>query len=158
MSNQPGKPSQDQAEALKQASPDMPAGLNDRAADNWGPLLAIADSAGGNWPMHAREAAVVLSGGREDDDPLIRLLADIRAMFAEVPQVTWIGSAQLAERLGKLDGSPWQEWKGGRPIAPAGVARLLKRAGIHPNRNSGSGRYPRADFEDAWTRYLPGDG
>jgi hypothetical protein len=147
---------EDQAEALKRAIPDVRADLDDRAADNWRPLLAIADVAGGNWPMHASDAAVGLSGDREDDEPLVRLLADIRDMFAEMPQATWIGSAQLAERLGKLDGSLWQEWKGGKPIAPAGIARLLKRCGIHPNRSAGTGgRYLKAAFEDAWTRYLP---
>jgi hypothetical protein len=42
--------------------PDVPDELNDRAADNWRPLLAIADLAGGDWPHRAREAACVLSG------------------------------------------------------------------------------------------------
>ncbi|HEX5958397.1 MAG TPA: DUF3631 domain-containing protein [Hyphomicrobiaceae bacterium] len=149
---------EDHAEALKRAIPNAPTALDDRAADNWRPLLAIADAAGGDWPTRARDAAVGLSGDREDDDPLIRLLADIRAIFAEMPQAPWIGSAPLAERLARLDGSPWQEWKHGRPITPASIARLLKRAGIHPNRSSGSGRYLKTDFEDAWTRYLPEEG
>ena len=147
---------EDQTEVLKRAYPNVLAALDDRAADNWRPLLAIADAAGGNWPTHARDAAEGLSGERDDDDPLVRLLSDIRTLFAELPHPDWLGSAQLAERLGKLDGSPWQEWKGGKPIAPAGIARLLKRAGIHPSRSAGTGgRYLKAAFEDAWTRYLP---
>jgi putative DNA primase/helicase len=150
---------EDHAEELKRTFPDAPAGLDDRAADNWRPLLAVADAAGGNWAEHARTAAVALTGGREDDDTLPRLLGDIRAIFSEMERADWIGSTPLAERLAMLDSSPWQEWKRGKPITPAGVARLLKRAGIHPNRSAGTGgRYLKSAFEDAWRRYLPGEG
>ena len=37
----------------------MPLSVNDRDADCWEPLLAIADAAGGDWPERARAAAVV---------------------------------------------------------------------------------------------------
>ena len=49
----------DNATAIADANPAIPA-LNDRAADIWEPLLAIADLAGGQWPELAREAAVGL--------------------------------------------------------------------------------------------------
>src|SRR5206468_5707634 len=42
--------------------------LNDRAADNWEPLLAIADLAGGDWPARARRAALALSIAPDEDD------------------------------------------------------------------------------------------
>ena len=50
--------------SLRDAALDVavPDGLNDRAADNWEPLLAIADRAGGDWPERARKAALALSG------------------------------------------------------------------------------------------------
>ena len=38
--------------------PDMPAGIGNRTADNWRPLIAIADVAGGDWPERARRIAV----------------------------------------------------------------------------------------------------
>jgi putative DNA primase/helicase len=41
---------------------EVPAQLHDRAADNWRPLLTIADRAGGSWPDIARKAALALSG------------------------------------------------------------------------------------------------
>jgi putative DNA primase/helicase len=47
---------------LTDPDPKIPDALNDRAADNWRPLLAIADLAGEDWPKRAREAALVLSG------------------------------------------------------------------------------------------------
>lgn len=43
----------DHAAKFHEGEPVIPAGLNDRAADNWRPLLAIADEAGGAWPGRA---------------------------------------------------------------------------------------------------------
>src|SRR5262249_52187480 len=40
--------------------PDMPEGIEDRDADVWESLLAVADLVGGQWPQIARNAAVVL--------------------------------------------------------------------------------------------------
>lgn len=40
--------------------PDLPDGINDRDADLWEPLIAIADSIGGEWPARARDAALAL--------------------------------------------------------------------------------------------------
>src|SRR5262249_15747210 len=47
-------------EKMKKARPSMPTGVEDRAADCWEPLLAIADATGGHWPDIARKAAVEL--------------------------------------------------------------------------------------------------
>ncbi|MDH3469386.1 MAG: DUF3631 domain-containing protein [Gammaproteobacteria bacterium] len=52
----------DLAEHFEVAEPEIPIGLHDRAADNWEPLLAIADLAGGEWPVEARKAALALTG------------------------------------------------------------------------------------------------
>jgi putative DNA primase/helicase len=40
---------QDHAERIGETDPAMPDGIINRAADNWRPLLAIADQAGGEW-------------------------------------------------------------------------------------------------------------
>ena len=52
----------DNIKTLTAAQSEIPDSLNDRAADNWEPLLAIADLAGGDWPEAARRAARALSG------------------------------------------------------------------------------------------------
>ena len=54
---------------LEVTEPGIPEKLNDRAADVWEPLLAIADMAGGEWPTWARQSAITLSGssGQEDE-------------------------------------------------------------------------------------------
>src|SRR5262249_8006243 len=40
----------DNIESFRDAEPEVPDALNDRAADNWRPLLAVADRVGGKWP------------------------------------------------------------------------------------------------------------
>jgi hypothetical protein len=35
----------------------IPASLQNQAADNWRPLIAIADAAGGEWPSRVRQIA-----------------------------------------------------------------------------------------------------
>jgi putative DNA primase/helicase len=57
----------DNFDKLTDPDPPTPEQLNDRAADNWRPLLAIADLAGGDWPTRAREAACLLSGEAPTD-------------------------------------------------------------------------------------------
>ncbi len=46
------------AKILYAARPVMPLGIEDRNADVWEAMFAIADAAGGDWPTKAREAAV----------------------------------------------------------------------------------------------------
>src|SRR5262249_51436770 len=69
---------EDNFDQLVDADPQMPEALNDRAADNWRPLLAIADLAGGEWPQLARQAALTLSGEAQDGAVGVELLKDIR--------------------------------------------------------------------------------
>ena len=75
----------DHGEAIRNADPDVPDGLNDRAADNWRTLLAIADVAGGVWPGPGEGGARRLSGigEREDGSVRILLLGDLRELFDE---------------------------------------------------------------------------
>jgi Protein of unknown function (DUF3631) len=44
----------DHAERVRGADPVTPPGLFNRLADNWRPLLAVADAAGKHWPQRAR--------------------------------------------------------------------------------------------------------
>ena len=90
----------DSACALRDADPAVPAELNDRAADNWRPLLAIADRAGSQWPEKARRAALELSAVKagEADTMRTQLLSDIRGVFRE-KKVDRIKSETLAIAL-----------------------------------------------------------
>jgi len=102
----------DNVKALSEREPELPDELDDRAADNWEPLLAIADHAGGPWPERARATALLLSGGRADSaetgDAGVQLLADVRAVFSETAIDKSTTKALLAA-LGELEGRPWAE-------------------------------------------------
>ena len=146
--------------ALQAADPVIPDRLNDRAADNWRPLLAIADALGGEWPQRARHAALLLarSAAADDDDIGTALLADIRALF------DWAGEDRLPSRrmLDKLiehEEGPWADLLKGRALTLPHLARLLKPFGVRPRTIRYGAEtvkgYTRADFEDAFARYLP---
>jgi hypothetical protein len=83
----------DNLDNIERADPKVPEQLNDRAADAWSPLLAIADVAGGEWPMRARKTAVELSGGEGAETIREMLLNDIRDAF----------DAKKADRLASDD-------------------------------------------------------
>src|SRR5262249_28792445 len=64
---------------LRAMRPFVPEALNDRAAEGWEALFAIADLADGDWPGRARSAAVALHArGRDEDSLGVQLLRSIR--------------------------------------------------------------------------------
>jgi hypothetical protein len=146
-------------ELLADARPDLPDELDDRAWDGVEPLLAIAELAGGDWPVTARAACVELYGGRqvEDESTGIQLLSDIRQVFGESDRIT---TAALLDALHDLDESPWGEWFG-KPLSARALAKILKPHEIRPRtikiehgeRRSAKG-FLREQFEPSWTRYL----
>lgn len=150
----------DNLDALRTTADDpaVPAELHDRARDNWRPLLAIADVAGGPWPERAREAAVILSGGADgDDDAGVTLLADVRELFLarNRPHLT---TETILRHLRDLEDRPWGDWQG-KPLSSQALARLLKPFGIKPRQVQPENckGYVRADFADAFERYVGGE-
>ena len=110
------------------AEPEMPTGIEDRAADCWEPLLAIADEAGDDWPDRAREAAVYLTKAHVDDlTKGVELLAHIREAFGDADK---LHTAALLQKLCNRDESPWLEANYGKPLTDRGLAVQLKPYGI----------------------------
>ncbi len=146
--------------SLSAADPDTPEILHDRAADNWRPLLAIADLAGGNWPTLARQVAVRLSGAEADQDASIRaqLLADVKGIF-DGDECDQLPSAFICKQLAEMEDRPWPEWRNSKPITARQLARLLEPFQIKPTQIWGDGRnvrgYALEAFKDAFARYLP---
>jgi len=153
----------DHVEGLRDAEPEVTDALNDRAADNWRPLLAIADRVGAQWPKLARSAALALSGDdvTADDTVGVALLADIRTIFAE-RNVDRLASADLVEALTAIEGRPWAEWRGGKPLNAHGLARLLAPFRIVATTIRVGSRTPKgyqlAHFADSFDCYLSGEG
>ena len=154
---------EDNLAALRTAVPAMPEGLNDRAADAWEPLVAIADRAGGAWPARARAAALSLSGeGKDDDNIDALLLADVRAVFV-AKGGDRIAGKDLIAALNALEDRPWSEWSRGRPMSQSQMSRRIGEYGIVSGAirtgfgaETARGYYFRK-FEDAFARYLPPD-
>lgn len=156
----------DHLDAMRRTDPAMPRGLHDRATDNWRPLVAIGDLAGGTWSALAREAAMALAGNCDDDEPIgEELLADLWRIFNDEDhtQQDCLSTARVTELLGGLETRPWAAYaKGARPISQHQVARLLRRFGVRPIKAKLSGKatnvYLRADLQTAWDRYTPATG
>lgn len=150
----------DRVGALEKAVPDMP--LEDRAADTWEPLIAIADAAGGSWPTRARHAAMALTKAVETDTGSdgIRLLADLHTVFGPNLQMA---TAEIVARLRGLEEGPWGDLDGrGKAIDATALSARLKPYGVRPKTirvgASTPRGYERASFADAWSRYLPETG
>jgi hypothetical protein len=145
----------DHAGHLADVEPAVPTALHDRAADNWRPLLAIADAAGGEWPKLARAAALALSDGTDADSYATMLLEDVRALFIARGNPESLGSSLIVAELVKLEHRPWPEITNGKPITTTKLAKLLGRFGIAPKHEEKANVYRRDQFADAWSRYLP---
>ncbi len=147
---------------LRGADPEVPGELGDRAADNWRPLLAIADLAGGEWPEWARRAALALSGNGSEPRDSVReqLLADIREAFEERGPGRLL-TEDLLQDLRAREDRPWGEWRGGHPLSAVQLARLLKPFGVRPRLFRTGPKVARGyepeSFADAFSRYLPGE-
>ena len=147
------------AAELERAAPEMP--VEDRAADTWEPLIAVADLAGGSWPARGRAACSVLTADHEStsDVPLrVRLLVDCRTAFGPVPALPTVS---LLERLVADPEAPWSTCgTRGEGITAAKLGRLLREYDItsanirFPDGTQAKG-YTQVDFADAWARYCP---
>ncbi|RLL51246.1 DUF3631 domain-containing protein, partial [Mariprofundus sp. EBB-1] len=98
---------EDYYEKVKFFDPEMPKGLNDRAADNWTPLLAVAVLSG--WREKAEAAVTALSCVETSESIDAQLLGDIRNIFEKL-KVDRLASQNLCDHLAAIDDRPWGEW------------------------------------------------
>lgn len=148
----------DYADSVVRARPELPATLNDRAKDNWEPLVAIAECAGGDWLDLSRKAALKLTNADGGDAGVgNELLADIQEVF-DTKRVDRISTADLVDALCEDTEKPWVTWNRGKPIAPRQLAQRLGEYDIcsktiRMGLNTPKG-FERSQFEDAFVRYL----
>jgi len=160
----------DNAENIRKCEPEIPISLHDRAADNWEPLLSIAELAGGKWPKVAKKAACALTQNDVEEDSIkIQLLADIRSIFKpgkgcdeqplKLNVIDKIWTEELLNQLYQIEESPWADWRKGKALSARNLSRLLKIFGIKSqdlkmDRVNKKG-YRLEDFNECFTRYLP---
>ena len=138
--------------------PEMPYGIEDRNADVWEALLAIADLAGGDWPARARRAAVTLVAAAAADSGQslgIQLLADLRTVFGDAEVMA---TEEILEKLHKLEESPWADIRG-KALDNRGLASRLRKYEVHSKSvrigDKTAKGYRREWLHDLWVRYLP---
>jgi putative DNA primase/helicase len=149
---------EDYSEQVRSARPPLPYSLNDRAQDNWEPLLAIAMTASDEWLRIGTTAALKLSGGESASQTIgVELLSDIQEIF-EGKQVDRISTAELIKALCEDDEKPWATYNRGLPIKPRQLASKLKGYGIQSKTirlgvDTPKG-YDKEQFAEAFTRYI----
>jgi hypothetical protein len=147
----------DHAAEIAAARPAIPPVLNDRAADIWEPLLALADIAGGDWPEMARQAAISLSASTREQSPVTSLLVYIFALFT-INQSDRIFTRELVDGLNSFADRRWAELRNGKKITDIWLSQQLRPYGIKPRTiwaggNSAKG-YFQEDFVDVFRRYV----
>lgn len=139
--------------------PTMPAGIEDRNADVWEALLAVADLAGGSWPERARRSAVALVADSMAGTPSlgVLLLRDLRGVFAGHEKLS---TEQILDALHALEESPWSDLRG-KPVDSRWLSRQLTKYEVK-SKNLRVGEkvvkgYDAADLADPWGRYVAAD-
>lgn len=151
---------------LAACEPELPPGVEDRPAEIWSPLVAIADMAGAQWGTYAREACAyfVTKPGMEERPKGVQLLEDIRTVM---DGREFISSRDLCDGLNCLEDGQWQHM-GREGIAPAQVSRMLRPFMVKPVKIREGGTTFRGfsihstfqeggqqvGLNDAWDRYL----
>jgi hypothetical protein len=148
----------DHAGTIASAQPEIPEGLNDRAADIWEPLFSLADLAGEDWPRLAREAAVGLTSRSNEMNPIAALLLDILIAFARSKKDK-LATRDLVQDLNAQSGRPWAEQRNGKPITDLWLAQQLRPYGIRPRYiwldDANVRGYLEEDFRETFRRYIP---
>jgi hypothetical protein len=154
-------------EAELNPDPPMPAQLCNRQADNWRPLIAIAEAFGADWATRARDAAVIFTAEYQDEDAAVVLLHDIRGIF-DGRRVDRLPSKTIVDDLTGADDAMWSEWRGiggnqqPRKLSQAELAKLLEPFQIRSRTIRISGGtsskptlkgYYRSQFDVAWRSY-----
>jgi len=166
----------DRLPVLKGATPTL--SLEDRDADVWEPLIAIADQAGGTWPERARATANALTQGAEEDEAEL-LLQHIYEAFHQSDGTRRMASRDLVEALFDREDGPWAAmwkqdvsrkqnesgvWVDDYRVVGVKLAAMLKPFGIEGRKVKVPGMvkplqgYRVEDFTDTWSRLGIGDG
>lgn len=153
--------------------------VEDRAADTWEPLVAVADAAGGAWPERVRLAAKAMTEAESEvgqESFGVELLRDIRAIWRKDDQGGYASASHTTDlliALHALEEAPWADYHGS-PLDAHALGRLLKPYGVFSTQvklrnlnlrgyrldgkhNKATKRYE-GGLYDAWNRYLPGAG
>jgi hypothetical protein len=159
--------------------PDMPAVLlrqAGRLGDNWRPLIAIADLAGGQWPDLIRDAALEAVATEAQPTELERLLASIKTAFDAQDEddnnrlpdnKNRLQTSTLLKHLLDDPDEDWNRAHQGRQITPYWLRTAFRGLLTPPGaqdwwigpakQQTHYSGYLRSQFEGVWTTYLRND-
>jgi uncharacterized protein DUF3631 len=150
---------EERTEEIAKARPEIPAELNDRAADIWEPLLAIADLGGGDWPQRARQAAVELTTTAHERSVTGSLLMDMFLAFVRLKRTRMFTLDLMIWLNDFCEARPWQEARNGRKVTEMWIAQQLRPFGVTPKPmrigNKQRRGYEKADVVEVCRRYVP---
>jgi hypothetical protein len=151
----------------KLPTPEMPKFLFNRAADNFRPLFAIAQLAGGDWPQRIRDAAEAISKIERKPSLQVRLLTGITGVLEPTVDKR-LATGELIDALCEDEENGWQEANHGKRINeywlrenlrglidPPGSLRWREGSDESDPKIRG---YALFQFNDAVLRYLPPKG
>ena len=145
----------DNGEQVQKIRPRVPEILNDRAGDNWFPLLGIATVAGGDWYKTAANAALALSANESDDNIQILLLAEVQRIFREKGEEI-LTTGEIISDLNENEEAPWADWDKGMTAKKLGG--ILKGFGVKSGRHRKDGDQKRGyaleELRPVFDRYL----
>lgn len=143
---------------VTKANPLVPPSIgNSRAQDNWVPLFTIARQIDERWLAKCELAYRALTSMDELELPT-ELLRDIREIFQKDNGVR-MSSKELVGALNSDSEYQWHQLRNGKGIDATTVAKNLKPFSIKPltsrHGTSTLRGYEKAQFDDAFLRYLP---
>jgi hypothetical protein len=141
--------------------------LFSRLADKWRPLFAIAEATGFLAELQAIADHLTKLDAMHDEETSdligVQMLADIRRIYEEhdINPEIWMPPRLMAGYLNQMSDRPWATL-GFQGISPHMVVKTLADFEVYPERpstreareKSNDQGYRRAQFEDAWKRYL----
>jgi uncharacterized protein DUF3631/uncharacterized protein DUF3854 len=130
----------DNGDKVRGARPPLPSSLNDRAADNWFPLLAIAEVAGF---QGAIKATLALSNEESDESITLQLLLALNELFRADP---FVPTDKILEALNRDKEAPWADWKNG--LTAEKLAKTLKSFGVKSRQFQKDGSRHRGYFRE----------
>lgn len=144
---------------LKQVrvTPQIPESFTHRQADISEPLLIIADTCGGPWPLLIRDALVNLFADRQMPTPENELLRAVKR-FIEERKGEFFLSQDFCVWANEQEETPWSD----RPLTPAKLAGMLRIYGISPGqinrtvlgKQKNVRGYFVVDFKEVFARYI----
>ncbi len=140
----------------------LPEEIINRAGDNWVPLFAVAEAAGGDWPQRVASAALEYEKQNAPLDRGISLLSNLKTIVENASKA-FFSSDELLSTLNEREDWPWGEYAHGNGLNAHALARMLKGFGISPEQQRLTGTdtramgkvrgYHKRDFERAWRAF-----